>query len=422
MKRLLACVLAVSLFIGAAAFSSHQTPLVEFQVKQEDRNPWNHLRLNNDPAEFQFAIVSDRTGGHRAKIFSMAVEQLNLLQPEFVVSVGDLIEGYKEDQKKLADEWREFQGYVSRLEMPFFYVPGNHDMANLVEDKLWTEKFGRRYYHFVYRNVLFLMLCSEDPPNERQGHFSADQLSYIKSALDEAKSARWTFVFLHKPVWSGPDIEKTAWPEVEKLLGDRPYTVFAGHIHRYQRFLRNGRRYYQLATTGGASKTRGIPYGEFDHIVWVTMKRDGPVLANILLDGILPEDLRRPETAEEGSVTHNRKPTHPVQGKVFFDGTPAPGAMLVFHLITDPAKKPVRAADALVEPDGTFTMSTYTANDGAPAGDYVVTVVWPKPLYDDLGRPGPNQLPANYAKIETTPLKATVKSGNNDFTFELRRQ
>lgn len=422
MKRLLACIVAASLFVAAAAFSSHQPPLVEFQIKQEDRNPWNHLRLNNDPAEFQFAIVSDRTGGHRARIFSMAVEQLNLLQPEFVVSVGDLIEGYKEDQKKLASEWREFQGYIARLQMPFFYVPGNHDMANLVEDKLWTEKFGRRYYHFVYRNVLFLMLCSEDPPNEKEGHISTDQLAYIKTALDEAKEARWTFVFLHRPVWTGVDLVKSQWPEVEKLLGDRPYTVFAGHIHRYQRFMRNGRRYYQLATTGGASKTRGIPYGEFDHIVWVTMKRDGPVLANILLDGILPEDLKRPETAEEGSVAHNRKPTQAVQGKVFFEGTPTPGAMLIFHMITDPAKKPVRTADALVEADGSFTMSTYTANDGAPAGDYVVTVVWPRPLYDGLGKPGPNQLPASYASVETTPLKATVKAGANDFTFELRRQ
>jgi len=32
--------------------------------------------------------------------------------------------------------------------MPFFYVPGNHDMANAFEEKVWQEKFGRRYYHF----------------------------------------------------------------------------------------------------------------------------------------------------------------------------------------------------------------------------------------------------------------------------------
>ncbi len=59
---------------------------------KEERNPVTHLRFNDDPADFQFAIVSDRTGGHRARIFSRAIEQLNLMQPEFVVSVGDLIE------------------------------------------------------------------------------------------------------------------------------------------------------------------------------------------------------------------------------------------------------------------------------------------------------------------------------------------
>ena len=57
-------------------------------------NPWNHLELNNDPDHFQFAIVSDRAGGHRPGVFMDAVNKLNLLQPEFVMSVGDLIEGY----------------------------------------------------------------------------------------------------------------------------------------------------------------------------------------------------------------------------------------------------------------------------------------------------------------------------------------
>ena len=30
-----------------------------------DANPWTHLELRNDPSNFQFAIVSDRTGGNR---------------------------------------------------------------------------------------------------------------------------------------------------------------------------------------------------------------------------------------------------------------------------------------------------------------------------------------------------------------------
>ena len=53
----------------------------------------DELEANNAAETFSFAIVSDRTGGHRAQIFSQAVEQLNMLQPTFVLSVGDLIEG-----------------------------------------------------------------------------------------------------------------------------------------------------------------------------------------------------------------------------------------------------------------------------------------------------------------------------------------
>ena len=67
--------------------------------------------------------------------------------------------------------------------------------------------------------------------------------------------------------------------------------MFAGHRHNYKRFERNGKLYYQLATTGGASQLRGVAQGEFDHIVWVTMKDDGPVLANLMLDGIYADNL-----------------------------------------------------------------------------------------------------------------------------------
>jgi hypothetical protein len=35
---------------------------------------------------------------------------------------------------------------------------------------------------------------------------------------------------------------------------------------------------------------RGPEYGEMDHIVWVTMTEKGPEVANILLDGIIPDD------------------------------------------------------------------------------------------------------------------------------------
>src|SRR5262249_33894553 len=179
------------------------------------------------------------------------------------------------------------------------------------------------------------------------------------------------------------------------------YTVFCGHIHHYQKFVRQGRNYYQLATTGGGSKMRGVPHGEFDHIVWVTMKKTGPVLANILLDAILPEDLRVPDSEEPGISTASRQKTHPICGKVFFEGAPIPQAYVVFTPAGGNAKKGVRA-DGIAEADGSFTLSTYTANDGIPAGEYGVTVVWRKPFYDPAGKPGPNLLPERYARADTS--------------------
>jgi len=191
MKRTLLFLCTVGLVVAAAAWSGQKQAVPELDFKLEERNPVTHLRLNNEPNDFQFAIVSDRTGGHRAKIFSRAVEQLNLLQPEFVISVGDLIEGYTDNSERLTREWREFQEYVSRLQMPFFYVPGNHDIANLVQDQLWKEKFGRRYYDFLYRNVLFLILNSEDPPGKDEGSISEEQLAFVKRSVESSRGVRW---------------------------------------------------------------------------------------------------------------------------------------------------------------------------------------------------------------------------------------
>lgn len=420
MRRIALVIVAVGLLVGAAASSSIRSVSRALLVKQEERNPWNHLQLNNDADDFQFAIVSDRTGGHREKVFSLAVEQLNLLQPEFVMSVGDLIEGYSEDQARLANDWRDFQSYVARLQMPFFYAPGNHDLANLTEEKLWQEKFGRRYYHFVYKNVLFMVLSSEDPPGANSGRISEDQIKYVKQTLDENVAVRWTFVFVHKPMWVTGDPEKTGWLEVEKLLANRNHNVFAGHVHRYQKFIRNGHAYYMLATTGGASRMRGPQYGEFDHIVWVTMKKEAPVMANILLDGIYPEDMQRPVTVEPGVPVYNRKPPQPARGFVYLDGCALSGAYVGLET-ADPKEKVKVHADAMTEGDGSFVLSTYQANDGIPVGEYNVTVTWRKPLYTVEGKPGPNRLPEKYAKAETSGLKATVKPGKNELMFELQK-
>jgi predicted phosphodiesterase len=300
MKRLFAALVVVNVVAGVLLLSrttpaGTPTAAPDLQVKQEAVNPWNHLKINNAPSTFRFAVVTDRTGGARAGVFERAIDQLNMLQPEFVVCVGDLISGYTEKADQLDKEWKEFNGFVGKLQMPFFYLVGNHDITNAVMEKRWKEQFGRSYYHFVYKNTLFLMLNTEDPPVIKSaGKLSSQQIAYAKQALAENKNVYWTMVFLHKPIWTytDNDQQKTGWLEIEQALQGRKYTVLAGHKHTYELTVRHGMKYIMLGTTGGGSSLRGTPLGEFDHIMWVTMKNSGPVLCNLALEGIFPEDVR----------------------------------------------------------------------------------------------------------------------------------
>lgn len=289
--RLLA-LLALILSAVPSALAQPGSPPSEPRLTIEERNPWTDLDWNADPRRFQFAIVADRVGGHRPGIFEAAMAKLNLMQPEFVLCVGDLIEGYSEDPPTIRSEWAEVEGMVRSLEMPFFFVPGNHDVTNLTEVAEWQNRFGRLYYHFVYQDILFLCLDSDDPPTDR---ISSAQIDYVRQALQENPQVRWTLVFLHKPLWTYA--QDTGWSQIEALLEGRPHTVFAGHYHTYAKDERNGSRYFILATTGGASSLQGPVYGEFDHLVWVTMTDEGPRIANLMLDGIQDEDIRTARTA-----------------------------------------------------------------------------------------------------------------------------
>ncbi|MEM9981860.1 MAG: metallophosphoesterase [Bacteroidota bacterium] len=282
--------LVLSFFFEATA----QTPAKIIVESVEGATPWSSLEINNKAENFQFAIVTDRTGGLRKGIFLEAVTKLNLLQPEFVMSVGDLISGYTEDEAQLDYEWKEFKGFIDNLKMPFFYVPGNHDITNKVMEQKWKENFGPTYYHFLYQDVLFLCLNSED--NIRgagRGSIDDEQYEYIKKTLEANKEVRWTLVFMHQPLWmqTADGVDTKHWKDVEALLSERQHSVFVGHIHRYIKFQRNNGKYFTLATTGGGSSLRGARLGEFDHVVWVTMTDDGPILANLLLEGIWDEDV-----------------------------------------------------------------------------------------------------------------------------------
>jgi predicted phosphodiesterase len=434
MKRLLLAA-GVLLVVVAAVLVSRAVPTAAepkpadanaFQITSEAKNPWTGLKANADPDSFQFAVVSDRTGGNRGKIFTKAVERINLLQPEFVLSVGDLINGYTTKQEQIDKEWDEFNGLTAKFDMPFFYVPGNHDLTNKEQNDDWRARFGRKFYHFVYKDVLFFAVNSEDEDaaekdekkKYKASYVSAEQTAYFKKVLDDTKGVRWVMVFLHKPLWVDKDLDKNGWAAFEKVLEGRLYSVFCGHVHRFQKFTRNGMNYYQLATTGGGSKLRGVEYGEFDHITWITMKKGGPVISHVMLDGILPEDTIQKDNDEPGVVVKNPPKPVPASGQVLLDGQPLGGVTVTFYkqiaATATAAARTQYVADAVTGADGKFVPSTTKAFDGLPEGEYAVTLFKSASgKYYSGEVKEKSQLPEKYADAKTSPLKVTFKPGES---------
>ncbi|MEM6843701.1 MAG: FN3 associated domain-containing protein [Bacteroidota bacterium] len=157
----------------------------------------------------------------------------------------------------------------------------------------WRDRYGATYYAFTYQNVLFLCLDSNDGDGVT---FSDEQVSYIQRVLDEHPEVHWTMLFLHHPIWDYEDL--SGFQETENGLERRDYTVIASHRHRYLYEERNDQRYITLATTGGGSHLRGPQFGEYDHIVWITMSLEGSILENIQLDSIHSPNLLNPVTRE----------------------------------------------------------------------------------------------------------------------------
>ena len=116
-KRLSVVIFSVLLLAGVSLQSGCSTAAFHFdQAAMPTAKPWTSESFLNSPDNFQFAVIGDRTGGANVRdTFEMAMDQLNLLQPEFVINVGDIIEDYTEDKDELDEMWEEAEGMTGKL-------------------------------------------------------------------------------------------------------------------------------------------------------------------------------------------------------------------------------------------------------------------------------------------------------------------
>lgn len=114
-----------------------------------------------------------------------------------------------------------------------------------------------------------------------------------------------------------------------------------------------------------------------------------------------------------GEGQPKREPVFPVRGEVYVNGQPAGGAMVSFVPLGDRDNPRARRSQGRAGADGVFQLTTYDKDDGAPEGNYVVTVYWPgakaaRPGGDDDETLPPDRLQLRFAMPAGSVLRARI--------------
>ncbi len=118
-----------------------------------------------------------------------------------------------------------------------------------------------------------------------------------------------------------------------------------------------------------------------------------------------------------GDVNPERVALHPVSGQILDGAQPAVGVQVVLYP-QDAAQTNIHNLFPHGETDqnGRFDLSTYVAGDGAPTGDWTVTLTWPIDRIDPklkeqwlaTGDSLPDRLRGRYASPQASKLHVTI--------------
>ena len=237
--------------------------------------------------DFKFAVLGD-SQLQNPRVFEGIVQEVNLLKPDFVIHVGDMIEGYTYDPVRIREEWEGFKRQIAPLTMPFYPVAGNHDVVTTPLQALFAEVWGkdRLYYSFDHKGSHFVVLNTDY--NLNYGMVTAEQLAWLDRDLQKSARADHAFIFMHRPLWR--DV-RSNWSDVRTIL--KKYTnisaVIAGHAHKYYFEEVDGLRCFIINSSAQMSYS-APEVGYFHQFLYVSVNGEEVTEAVIPADGVKPAD------------------------------------------------------------------------------------------------------------------------------------
>ena len=210
----------------------------------------------------QIAVVADLNGRYGStqyhKRVAKAVQAIEELGPDLVISAGDMVAGQKQpklDGQHLQSMWdafnETFADPLDRAGIPFAVTPGNHDGSGFERFALEREYFERQWskrsdglellagsewprrYAARLDSVLLLSFDGTIP-----GRLSSKEFGFVENMLEKYRASASTVIVLsHLPMWplaSGREREILNDPDLLELLHRFDVDIFlSGHHHLF---------------------------------------------------------------------------------------------------------------------------------------------------------------------------------------------
>jgi hypothetical protein len=163
----------------------------------------------------------------------------------FGVTLGDIV-------YDRPDLFNAVNGCLARIGVPWFNLPGNHDLALGTPDERaavapFESVYGPSTYAFHAGPALFIALDDVRPLGGPRyiGGLTSGQFAFLENLLPLARPEEWVVLMMHIPLFSPDPSGTEGFREADRLrlfrlLRDRPRVlILSGHTH-YQRHVLHG--------------------------------------------------------------------------------------------------------------------------------------------------------------------------------------
>ncbi len=255
--------------------------------------------------DFTFAFLTDihvQPESNAIKGFKKAIQNVNDLKPDFVITGGDLIMDALGVSYGRADSlYRIYDSLQGLFNMPVYNTLGNHEVFGIYKSagidtthelfgkKMFEERIGPRYYSFNYDNWHFIVLDAIGITPERQykGEIDQKQIKWIINDLEKIDRNTPVVVCVHIPfVTAAAQIEfgplsanggrlviMNNKEVLELFSGYNLKLVLQGHVHLIEDIFYNNIHF----VTGGAVSANwwlGKHFGTEEGFLMVKVKGD----------------------------------------------------------------------------------------------------------------------------------------------------